>query len=331
MTEGAGRLAALLVPIRPQMAQVEDWLRRTADRVEEPLACMLRDSLSGGKHLRSALVILAGGLFDVPLDPFCRLGAAVEALHAATLIHDDLLDGAALRRGHETLHAAWSDRAAVLVGDYLLGEATALIAELGHSRLLTLFAETLRTMCAGEIRRLFVVQQEGDQHGVVPSFETYYRTVEAKTASLFAAAMEMTAVLAGAEDRSAAALRLFGHELGIAFQIVDDVLDIVGDEARLGKPAGSDLRQGLVTLPVLYYWEQARDPEPVVAVLSGRRDEAGVRAAIAAIGASGAVEAALADARAHAARSQEALAALPGGPSRRALAELAGYVVARQR
>jgi len=325
VTEVSERLTTLLAPIRPQMERVEGWLYEATDRVEEPLRSMLRDSLSGGKHLRSALVILAGGMFDVPPVPFCRLGAAVGTLHVATLIHDDSLDGTALRRGREALHATWSARAAILVGDYLLGEATALIAELEHPHLLTLFAETLRTMCAGEIRRMFAVQE------IPPSFETYYRTVEAKTASLFAAAMEMAAVLAGADERSAAALRLFGWELGVAFQIVDDVLDVVGEEAQLGKPAGSDLRQGVVTLPILYYLEWEQDHGPVAAVLSGRRDEARVQAAIAAIGASGAVEAAMADARSRVARSQAALASLPDSPSRRALAGLAEYIADRQR
>jgi geranylgeranyl pyrophosphate synthase len=141
----------------------------------------------------------------------------------------------------------------------------------------------------------------------------------------------MAAVLAGAGARSVAALRLFGWELGIAFQIADDVLDVVGDEAQLGKPAGSDLCQGVLTLPVLYYLDRARDRDPVTAVLSGQRDEAHVQAALGAIGASGAIEAALADARVHIACSQEALAPLPDHPSRRALAALAEYVVARQR
>ncbi|HET89707.1 MAG TPA: hypothetical protein ENN99_03065 [Chloroflexi bacterium] len=168
MSAASERLALLLNPIRPQMERVGGWLHEATDRADEPLRSMLRDSLSGGKHLRSALVIFTGRMFDLPLAPFCRLGAAVEALHAATLVHDDLLDGAVLRRGRASLHTAWSVEAAVLVGDYLLGEATALIAELEHPRLLTLFAETLRTMCAGEIRRAFAAPER------FPSIEDYY-------------------------------------------------------------------------------------------------------------------------------------------------------------
>ena len=160
--------------------------------------------------------------------------------------------------------------------------------------------------------------------------EDYYHSVEAKTASLFAASTEMAGLLAGTGEMQIAALRRFGRELGVAFQIVDDVLDFIGDEAQLGKPAGSDLHQGLITLPILCYLEMVEDDAAVNAVLSGQRDEEQVRAVIEAVCCSGAIEAALAEARVHAERSQEALAILPDNASRQMLCSLAEYVVERR-
>jgi geranylgeranyl pyrophosphate synthase len=314
----------LLEPIRPQMERVERLLLETLAQVEEPLSSMLRGAL-GGKRLRPALVILVGRMFDSPAAPFHSLAAAVEMLHTATLIHDDLVDEGDLRRGRETLHTIWPAGVTVLAGDYLLAQAMSLVAGLDHPRVLGVFAETLCTMCAGEIRQIFATQ------GKHTGREGYYRGVEAKTASLFAASTEMAGILAGAEESQIAALRRFGRELGVAFQIVDDVLDFIGAEAQLGKPAGSDLRQGLITLPVLFYLEEVEDGAAVDAVLSGQRDAEHVRAAMEAVCASGAIEAALAEARAHATRSRQALTTLPEGDSRRMLGSLAEYVVARNR
>ena len=317
------KLIPLLDPIRPQMEQVERLLHETLAEVEEPLSSRLRHSLDGGKRLRPALVILTGQVFVSSTAPFYSLAAAVDMLHTATLIHDDLLDEAPLRRGRKTLHTTWPPAATVLAGDYLLGRATSLIAELGHPRILKVFGETLCTLCAGEIRRMITAKGEHNR-------EDYYRSIEDKTASLFAAATEMAGILAGAGDLQIAALGRFGREFGMAFQIVDDVLDFIGDEAQLGKPAGNDFCHGLITLPVLCYLERAEDDGPVHAVLSGQQDEEHVRAAIEAICSSGAIEAALTEARARARRSQEALAILPDNAWRQMLCSLAEYVVERR-
>jgi geranylgeranyl pyrophosphate synthase len=314
----------LLEPIRPQMERVERLLHETLAQVEEPLSSTLRGSL-GGKRLRPALVILVGRMFGCPAPPFHRLAAAIEMLHTATLIHDDLVDEGDLRRGHKTLHTIWPAGVTILAGDCLLAQAVSLVAELDHPRVLRVLAQTLATMCAGEIRQIFATQSKHTGR------EDYYRRVEAKTASLFAASVEMAGILAGAGESQIAALRRFGRELGMAFQIVDDVLDFSGSEAQLGKPAGSDLRQGLITLPTLCYLEEVEDGAAVDAVLSGCRDAEHVQAAMEAVCASGAIEAALAEARAHATRGREALTTLPDGDSRQMLGSLANYVVARNR
>lgn len=314
----------LLEPIRPEMERVECLLHDTLTDIEEPLGSMLRRLVGGGKRVRPAMAILIGRIFAVPSAPFHNLAAALDMLHAATLVHDDLIDEAPLRRGHKTLHTIWPAGATVLAGDYLLAKSIALIAELENPRLLKIFAAILSAMCAGEIRQMLVTREPHSRR------EEYYRGINAKTASLFAAAAEMAGVLAGAEEPQVAALRRFGREFGMAFQIVDDVLDFVGDEAQLGKPAGGDLRQGLITLPALYYLENEEAHAPVNAVLSGHRDDKHMRAAIQAVCASGAIEASLKEAHTHAQRSQAALEALPDNASRHLLCDLAEYVVARR-
>jgi geranylgeranyl pyrophosphate synthase len=315
----------LLEPIRPDLEQVLRLLHETLAQIGEPLGSELRESITGGKCIRPALVILVGQLFSGEAASFHKLAAAVEALHTATLIHDDLVDGAALRRGHETLHTSWPTGVTVLVGDALLAQTAALVAELDRPQILGVFADALRAMSAGEIEQLLTTGKA--QH----SREGYYRRIEAKTASLCAAATEMAGILAEAEEAQIGALRRFGWELGIAFQIVDDVLDFIGDETQLGKPAGSDLRQGLVTLPTICYLEQARSSAVVDTVLAGQGDEQLVRIAIEAIRTSGAVDAALEEARSHARRSQEAMALLPAAGPRQMLLALIEYAVERKR
>jgi geranylgeranyl pyrophosphate synthase len=316
------------------MEQVNLLLRHTASRVDEPLRSMLGRTLGGGKQLRPALVIVTGRLFDAPLVPFRRLAAAVDMLHAATLIHDDLVDSSPLRRGQETLHRIWPAGAVVLAGDYLLGEATTLVGELERPRIARVFAGILRTMCAGEIRRMLAVHGGGgasSPEGALRRWrEEYYRDIEDKTASLLAATMEMGAILAGADEGQIEMLRRYGQGLGIAFQIMDDVLDVTGDERVLGKPAGSDLRRGLPTLPTLCYLEMTEGGGPVRVVLSGQRDERHVQAALQAIRTSGAIEASLCEASLHARRSQEALASFPDGRWIRILCALADYTVHRE-
>jgi heptaprenyl diphosphate synthase len=322
----------LLHPIRPEMKQVEHILRRTTSQVDEPLRSMLSRSLGGGKQLRPALVILTRRLFNAPPAPFHRLAAALDMLHTATLIHDDLIDCSPVRRGQETLHTVWPAGTAVLAGDYLLGEATALIAELESPRIAKVFALILRTMCAGEIRQWVACQQGHDASragGVDRWREDYYKDIQAKTASLFAATMEMGAVLADAEEWQIDSLRRYGQGLGTAFQIVDDVLDFTGEARNLGKPVGSDLRRGLPTLPLICYLETTEISRPVATVLTGETTEEQVQAALEAIRASGAIEAALQEARYHASRSQEALAPFDDCSSIRILRALAVRAIHR--
>ena len=316
------------------MERVEDKLREPVHLYPQltPILQSLLDS--GGKRLRPALALLAGGLFGAEQDRLVSLAAAVEMLHTATLVHDDLVDGALMRRGSETLNARWSTGATVLAGDYLFARAAALAAETRHVRVITIFAQTLMVICSGELRQIF------DRHYVPPlegeeawaqALQRYDERIYAKTASLFAAATEAAAVLGSASEEQICALRDYGQLLGTGFQIVDDLLDFQGDEATLGKPVGSDLREGIVTLPVLYYLREHPDDQRIAAVVSRGGDDALVADVVADIRSSGALALARDRADGFVQRSQEALAALPAGEYRNRMAALADYTVARRK
>ena len=317
-------LSSLLRLIRPQLEGVETLLSSVLECADEPIRSALAPLLDRGKRLRPAVVLLIANLYKRGSEPFQHLAAALEMLHTATLVHDDVIDGARLRRGHQTLHTIWSTGPALLGGDYLLAEAVSMTAALGIPRLVQILADTLRVMCAGEIKQSLLPVPHTKLR------ETYYETIQAKCASLFAAATEMAGLLAEADAAQVAALRTFGSELGMAFQMTDDILDFTGAAAELGKDSGTDLRQGLITLPTLVYLETANDATPVRLVLNASRDQEHVSAAVQAILSSGAIEAASEEVCAHAARGKAALCTLPDNSWRRILDDLLTLVVERR-
>ncbi|MGD8979324.1 MAG: polyprenyl synthetase family protein [candidate division WOR-3 bacterium] len=313
----------LLKPMNDDIMKVEELLGKILSQMEQPLQSMLKTSLRGGKRLRPVVVILCGQLFKIPRKKMHVLAAAVEVLHSATLIHDDLVDDASLRRGRKTIHAIWPAGASVLAGDYLLAQSVCLVSQLENPGVLRILAETLYTMSAGEINYHYSKKDRKRR-------EVYFQSINAKTASLFAGAMEMVGVLAGVKRNELTNLRAFGREFGIAYQIVDDVLDLISDEQKLGKPAGSDLAQGVVTLPVICYLERNADDRVVHKILSGKATKGNLKKVISNIRRSGAIDDALDEARAHARKSKTALSRLPAGKSRQALYDLVDYITERQ-
>lgn len=297
-----------------------DVLREMPSEVQAALARIIR---RGGKQLRPALVLLSAHLCAANLAAALPVAAAVELLHTATLIHDDLIDNAQMRRGAETLNAAWSPAATVLAGDVAFAWAARLASRGGSLRLTERFAETLTTICSGELNQMF-------QRGALPTLDDYYARIFAKTASLFALASETGALLTGRDDDDVQRAGQFGKALGEAFQIADDVLDLMGDTATLGKPVGSDLRQGIVTLPVLCYAEQHPTDGRVSAAAAGAADEATLHALIADLRASDAAARAMAQADVRIAAALDLLAAYPPSPHRTALEEIARFAVRRE-
>ena len=310
--------------IREDLERVERKMREVSSIEYEQLRTALDYLLgSGGKRLRPALVLLASKFYPADADKVTSLAAAVETLHTATLIHDDLIDNAFLRRGNPTLNTLWNSAATVLTGDYLFARAAAFAAETESVRVVSIFSQTLMTICNGELNQIF-----GSDQGQLTR-EYYYQRIYSKTASLFAASTETGAILSGAAEPEVQALRDYGYNLGMAFQIVDDVLDFAGSEGELGKPIGSDLRQGIVTLPVIHFLEAHPADETVTRALNGQDD--GVQAAVEMIKGSGAIESSTAEAKRFAARSRDALSILPHNEYRQAMLDLTDFVVERRK
>jgi geranylgeranyl pyrophosphate synthase len=317
----------ILELIHEELERVERKIREVSSIEYEQMKAILDYLLSGGgKRLRPALVILSSKFYRADAEKVTSLAAAVETLHTATLVHDDLIDNAFLRRGNPTLNVMWNSAATVLTGDYLFARAAAFAAETKSVRVVSIFAQTLMTICSGELNQIF--SNEGEQ----PTRDYYYQRIYSKTASLFAASTEAGAVLGEAPPTEAQALRDYGYNLGMAFQIVDDILDFAGNEGDLGKPIGSDLRQGIITLPTICFLEAHPGGEAVTRVLSGRNegnDE--VRVVVEMIKESGAIESSTAEAKRFAARSRDALSILPRNEYLQAMLDLADYVVERHR
>ncbi len=279
---------------------------------------------SGGKRMRPAVTLLTGGMLGAEHERLVTLAAAIELLHTATLVHDDLIDGALLRRGIPTINARWSPAATVLAGDYIFARAAELSAETNSVEVMKIFAATLATIVSGEITQMF------SSKGVI-SREDYYRRIYAKTASLFSTATQSAAMISPVEGACVEAMRVYGYEVGMAFQIVDDILDFTGEQATVGKPVASDLRQGLVTLPAIYYHETYPEDPDMQALLAGAyHDGERMNRLVASIRMSGAIPQAMDEARQYVRRGIQALTPLPRTPERDALCEVAEYIVDRQ-
>jgi geranylgeranyl pyrophosphate synthase len=310
--------------IRGQLDAVEEAMRAQSglhhpsldEAVEQLLA-------SGGKRIRPAVVLLVGELLGTRGKELVTLAAAIEMLHTATLVHDDLIDGSVLRRGAPTLNSRWSPGATVLTGDYIFARAAYLASRTGSLQVMEAFAQTLMTIVNGEISQL--------AHGTsLPDRDEYLGRIYAKTASLFELAAEGGAMLSTQDVDQVQTLKAVGYSLGVAFQMVDDVLDFVGDPRDVGKPVGSDLRHGLVTSPAIYFaLEHPAARAELTEALAGRLEGTRLEAMIAAIAASDAVQRSMDEARAFVAEARDALRAFPSSPARSALLDLAAYVVER--
>lgn len=320
-------LTDILEPISEEMQVLEQTLLDTARVDYEPLAEVVEHIVSsGGKRVRPALVLFAARFYPVDFKKVVSLAAAVETLHTATLIHDDVVDESLLRRGRPTINAFWADGAAVLAGDYVFARAAGFAADTGSVRVIELFANALKTIVDGELRQLF------RRRGGLPPREEYYHRIYSKTGSLFTLATEASGALMGASKTETQALYDYGYNFGMAFQIVDDVLDFIGDKRRVGKPIGSDLRQGTVTLPVYYFAETSANHPALLTYWNGDGDDrvAAVEELVDVIRDSSAIDAALAEADEFVQKAIEALDDLPETPARHSLRDLATYIVERR-
>jgi geranylgeranyl pyrophosphate synthase len=318
--------SALFGPVQGDMARIEAMIDGIRHVEYEPLARMLAHVLgAGGKRLRPALALLAGTFRTYDLDLLVPLAASIEVLHTATLVHDDVIDGAATRRGRATSNALFNNAPSVMLGDFMFAHAAELVARTGNVRVIRLFARTLMRMATGEL------DQDVSAFDASKRIGDYLHRIGGKTASLFGTACEGGAIVSGAPEPWIEALRDYGFNLGMAFQIVDDILDFAGDEAAMGKPVGSDLREGTLTLPSLLLMEDDRSlRNPVRRLFGAQRGRDRLLAqAVAAIRAGDVLDRSRAIAAEFGQRAADALAPLPHTEARDTLAHLVDYVLQR--
>jgi geranylgeranyl pyrophosphate synthase len=312
--------------VADDLAAVEKKMQKAVSNAYEPLSDALEVLISsGGKRVRPMLTLLTGRFYP-PEDPqkLINLAAAIESLHTSTLVHDDVIDGALLRRGKSTLNAVWTPSSTIMAGDFFFARAAGLVAETEHPRVIKLFASTLDVIVDGELRQAFSARDWSQPK------ESYYERIYGKTAALFELTTRAPAVLGGAPEASEEALRRFGYHLGMAFQIVDDILDFTADEKTLGKPAGSDLRAGIITLPVYFYIQQPERRQQIVGMIESRpTGDPIVDEVVQIIRQSDAIGQAHDEARGFIDRALADLDALPAIPARDALADVARYVTER--
>lgn len=313
----SAEMGAVNALIRDRMAS------RHAPRIPEVTAHLVE---AGGKRLRPMLTLAAAKMLGYQGPHAATLAAAVEFIHTATLLHDDVVDESRQRRGRPTANLLWDNKSSVLVGDYLFARSFILMVETGSLRVLDILANASATISEGEVLQLTAAQDLRTDEGI------YLQVVRGKTAALFAAATEVGGVIAGATHAQVAGLRDYGDALGIAFQIVDDLLDYGGTTETIGKNVGDDFRERKLTLPVIKAVAQASPEDRAFwtrVIEAGDQRDGDLDHALTLLHQTGAIEAARQDALGWAARARDALSPLPDHPIREMLADLADYVVER--
>jgi octaprenyl-diphosphate synthase len=281
---------------------------------------------SGGKRLRPMLTVAMARLTDYGGDGHVPLAAAVEFMHTATLLHDDVVDESEMRRGKPAARLLWGNEASVLVGDYLLGQAFKMMVEVGNLRALKILSSAAAVIAEGEVMQLTAAKNTATTE------DEYLAVIRAKTAELFAAACEVGPVLAGRPKAEQAACRSFGMNLGITFQLVDDTLDYSGKAAKLGKNIGDDFREGKITLPVVLSFRRGSDKERAFWTRTLERGEAAdsdLDRAIDLMTRHHALDDTIARAHHYGAIAKDALALFPESPMKAALAETVEFCVSR--
>ena len=252
------RAASIYAPVQAELAQVEAKLKGLATTDTDHLKSLLDYVTdSGGKRVRPAITLLASKFYARDPSKPVLMASAVELLHLATLIHDDTVDDSPVRRGRATVGNVWGQHVAVLFGDYVFATSATFVCDTENVRVIRRFSETIMELASGELIEYFGAFDPGQAR------ELYNDRIYRKTASLFCTAGESGAVLGGAPEPQVQALRRYGYNIGMAFQIGDDLLDVQGDEAKLGKPVGADLRHGVLTLPTIMLLERYPDDNPV--------------------------------------------------------------------
>lgn len=298
--------------------------------IESDLPILSETSLhllkAGGKRIRPIFVLLSGNFGHYQIETLKKVAVSLELIHMATLVHDDVIDDADTRRGQPTVKSMWDNRMAMYTGDYIYAKALTVITQLGNPRIHQILSGAMVQMCIGEM------EQIRDFFNVEQNVRRYLLRIRRKTALLIAISCQLGALATEAPPQACAALYRFGYNVGMAFQITDDLLDLCGTEKVIGKPPGSDLRQGNITLPVLYALEDETVREALlaeIAAIQASDSPADASAAVRIVRASRGIAAAEQLADRYITKALQALQLLPAGPARNNLADIARFVAQR--
>lgn len=323
-TEGIERLVAL---VRDDMGRVNEMiLSRTGSDVTMIPEVAQHLISSGGKRLRPMLTLATAQLSGAGGNGHIRLAAAVEFMHTATLLHDDVVDESDLRRGKPSARKVWGNEASVLVGDFLLGQAFRMMVEVGSLPCLDVLSTAAAVIAEGEVMQLAAAKNTATTE------DDYLAVIRSKTAALFAAAAEVGPLLAETDEAQRRACRSYGMNLGVAFQLIDDALDYGGSGAKLGKNVGDDFREGKITLPVVLAFRRGSDEERAFwksALEQGHNDDAQLARAVELLKKHRALEDTVERARHYGEVAKDALALFPASPMREALGEVVDFCISR--
>ena len=318
-------LEELYGPVLGDMPRVEAAILEVGNVPVPWLSTLVKHVLGQtGKRMRPAMTLLAGKFGDYNLDVMVPMAASVELLHTASLVHDDTLDEASLRRGNPTVNQLWNKNVAVLFGDYVFAAAAEMVSRTSNVRVMRLFAQTLRIICDGELAQNFAAYQWDAGR------DQYFQRIGGKTASLFSMATESGAALSGLPEPQVQALKRYGHSLGMAFQVADDILDFTGEETAMGKAVGGDLIQGTVTLPAIMLVERDARGNAVRRYLEGGRTAEDLNAVLRAVRESDVIERCYEVANGFRVEACQALAGFPAAAARACLERLTEYALARR-
>ncbi len=326
-SDPAAALEPLLRLVQDEMAQVNEIILSQA-RSDVALIPELAQHLinSGGKRLRPMLTIGAAKLCGYGGEGHIKLAAAVEFMHTATLLHDDVVDESDMRRGKKSARLLWGNQASVLVGDFLLGQAFRMMVDVGSLGALKILSEASAVIAEGEVMQLAASKNLGTTE------ENYLAVIVAKTAALFSAAAEIGAVITGRSAAEQAALRLYGTNIGLAFQLIDDALDYSGEAASLGKRVGDDFREGKITLPVVLSYRRGSPEERAFwrrTLQDGAIEESDLAEAIALMHRHNAIEETIQRACHYGQEAREALHIFPKSEARSALLDAVDFSISR--
>jgi len=321
------KLMQLYAAMKSDLQAIEDRMAKT---VASDLPMLSETSLhllkAGGKRIRPVFVLLAGKFGSYSLDTLKRVAVPLELIHMATLVHDDVIDDAETRRGQLTVKSKWDNRIAMYTGDYIYAKALTVITELEKVRIHQILSGAIVQMCIGEM------EQIRDFFNVEQSVRNYLRRIRRKTALLIAVSCQLGAMAADAPDRYCHALYRFGYNVGMLFQITDDLLDLCGTEKAIGKPPGSDLRQGNITLPVLYALQDERiRPQLLreIELIKESEGQVSSAAAVKLVRSSKGIALAEQMADRYVAKALKALEQLPDITAKRNLADIARFIAKR--